>query len=309
MESFNPEETYSLEDLNNWGWDGVGLAVLGHPVRHSISPAMHNAAIREMARSDNRFSNWRYFRFEVKPEDLIQSLPLFHEKGFFGLNLTVPHKEIALDSIDKVDPAALEIGAVNTLRRIDDGFEGFNTDGYGLSEGIRRDLQTSLRGKDIVILGAGGAGRAAAVEVLHRQCGSLKIVNRNPDRLERLIKTLDPIARRFSIPLSKNSPNDPDLSLASDSLIINATSLGLNSNDPLPLPIERLPPSTTLFDMIYNPQSTRLMELTTSQGGRATNGLSMLVHPGVRSLVIWSGATVSAGIMSQAAKEALHPRA
>lgn len=308
MESFNPEETYNLADLKNWEFDGVSLAVLGHPVRHSISPAMHNAALKEIAQDSARFTNWRYFRFEVEPEHLIEALPLFHEKGFFGLNLTVPHKEIVLGSLEKVDPAALEIGAVNTLRRLDGGYEGFNTDGYGLSEGIRRDLQTSLQNKDVAILGAGGAGRAAAVEVLHRKCRSLRIVNRNPDRLERLIHTLDPIASRFSIPLSGSAPNDPELSLPLGTIMINATSLGLNSGDPLPLPKKCIPPSPTLFDMIYNPQTTQLMEVVAARGGRTTNGLSMLVHQGARSLEIWSGETVNAQTMSQAADAALRSR-
>ncbi len=308
METYNPEETYNLKDLNDWGFEGVSLAVLGHPVRHSISPAMHNAAIKELAQSDARFSNWRYFRFEVKPEDLIQALPLFNKKGFFGLNLTVPHKEIALNSLKKVDPAALEIGAVNTLRRLDEGYEGFNTDGFGLSEGIRRDLQTNLENKDVVILGAGGAGRAAAVEVLNSQSRSLKIVNRNPDRLEKLLQSLDPIARRFSIPLTGSSPSNSELSLPDGTIIINATSLGLNSDDPLPLPKERVPQSSTLFDMIYNPQTTQLMECVASRGGRATNGLSMLVHQGARSLEIWTDASVNAETMSQAANEALLSR-
>jgi len=309
METFNPEETYTLEDLKSWEFDGVSLAVLGHPVRHSISPAMHNAAIKEIAPSDDRFSNWRYFRFEVRPEDLIQALPMFHEKGFFGLNLTVPNKEIALGALQKVDSAALEIGAVNTLRRLDDGYEGFNTDGYGLSEGIKRDLQTSLEGKDVVILGAGGAGRATAVEALYRKCQSLTIVNRNQDRLKNLIQNLSPIAKRFSIPLSDCSPNDPKLSLPSSAIIINATSLGLNSDDPLPLPNERVHHSLTLFDMIYNPRTTQLMELILSRGGRAANGLSMLVFQGARSLEIWSGKNVNAETMNQAAKAALLSRA
>ena len=270
---------------------------------------MHNAALKEIAQSDDRFSNWRYFRFEVKPDDLIQALPMFHEKGFFGLNLTVPHKEIALSALQKVDSAALEIGAVNTLKRLDDGYEGFNTDGYGLSEGIRRDLETSLEGKDIVILGAGGAGRAAAVEALHRKCRSLKIVNRNQDRLKNLIQTLSPIAKRFSIPLSDCSPSDPELSLPSSTIIVNATSLGLNSDDPLPLPKECIQRALTLFDMIYNPRNTQLMELILSQGGRASNGLSMLVFQGARALEIWSGKTVNAETMNQAANAALRSRA
>jgi len=308
MEIFNPEETYTLKDLKSWGFDGVSLAVIGNPVRHSISPAMHNAAIKEMSQSNDRFSNWRYFRFEVPPEDLIHALPIFHEKGFFGLNLTVPHKEIAVGALEKVDSAAFEIGAVNTLRRLEYGYEGFNTDGYGLSEGIRRDLETSLEGKDVVILGAGGAGRAAAVEALNRKCQSLKIVNRSQDRLKNLIQTLSPIAERFSIPLGNCSPDVSELSLPSSTIIVNATSLGLNSDDPLPLPRKHIQHSINLFDMIYNPRTTQFMELILSKGGRAANGLSMLVYQGARSLEIWSGKNVNAETMNQAANAALLSR-
>ena len=116
-----------------------------------------------LAAEDAQFSDWRYFRFEVQPESLPQALPQFFEKGFFGLNLTVPHKEIALGLIESVDPNAVEIGAVNTLKRESIGYRGFNTDGYGLAKGIEEDLSASLTGSDVAILGAGGAARAAAV--------------------------------------------------------------------------------------------------------------------------------------------------
>ncbi len=307
METFSPAHTYTLEDLENWGYPGVSLAVLGFPVRHSISPAMHNAAIGKMAEQDPRFADWRYFRFEVEPDDLLESLPLFHQRGFFGLNLTVPHKEIALPALSQVDPAAKEIGAVNTLRRAADGYEGFNTDGYGLSQGIREDLDRSLENSDVVILGAGGAGRAAAVQALRSDCRSLQIINRNPDRLENLLQTLRPIAQERSIPLSGIAPQDPELSLPRNGLIVNATSLGLNSDDPLPLPKEKLPSAPLLYDMIYNPPATELMTLAKANGGHAANGLSMLVHQGARALEIWSDHPVSAQTMARAARAALEP--
>lgn len=306
MNRFDPEETYKLEDLEDWNFDGTSLAVLGHPVKHSISPAMHNAAIAELAQSDERFSNWRYFRFEIKPEELLGALPLFHKTGFFGINLTVPHKEIVLEALELIDPAAKEIGAVNTLRRLDEGYEGFNTDGYGLLEGIRHSLNTELTGNHIVILGAGGAGRAAAVQSLRSGCRSLSIVNRNPERLAKLVENLDPIARELDIPLRGFEPKDPDFAVAEGTVMINATSLGLNPDDPLPLPKERIPVATILYDMIYNPKSTQLMELASARGGRAANGLSMLVHQGARALEIWSGKRINAETMDEAANNALN---
>lgn len=306
METFSDAETYTLEDLENWSFKGVSLAVLGFPVRHSISPAMHNAAIAELARTDDRFSEWRYFRFEVPPQDLVAALPVFHSKGFFGLNLTVPHKELAIGALSEIDPPAREIGAVNTLRRNEEGYKGYNTDGYGLQMGIQQELQRSLDGANVVVLGAGGAGRAAAVQALRSRCQSLTLVNRNPDRLAKLLATLEPIARERSIPFTGFAPSE--VILPEDALLINATSLGLNSDDPLPLAKERMPNSPALYDMIYNPSVTALMTLVRERGGHAANGLSMLVHQGARALEIWSDTSVSADAMHQAASADLEAR-
>jgi len=305
MAPYDSEVTYQLRDLDDWKFPGTSLAVLGFPVRHSISPAMHNAAIAELAAEDAQFSNWRYFRFEVQPESLPQALPQFFEKGFFGLNLTVPHKEIALGLIESVDPNAVEIGAVNTLKRESTGYRGFNTDGYGLAKGIEEDLSASLTDSDVAILGAGGAARAAAVQALHSECQSLRIVNRGAERLENLLNSIRPIADKKGIPLYGFSPQDPKLELLPNTLLINATSLGLNSCDPLPIPEERLPQATALYDMIYNPRTTKLMKTVSERGGRSTNGLSMLVHQGVRALEIWSDREIDPKAMMGAANSAL----
>tara|TARA_Y100000814_G_scaffold284532_1_gene251548 strand:- start:982 stop:1911 length:930 start_codon:yes stop_codon:yes gene_type:complete len=309
MVSYDSEVTYKLRDLNDWRFPGTSLAVLGFPVRHSVSPAMHNAAIADLAAKDSQFSNWRYFRFEVEPEKLPQALPQFFEKGFFGLNLTVPHKEIAFDLITSIDAAAVEIGAVNTLKRGPDGYHGYNTDGYGLFKGIEEDLPASLAGSDIAILGAGGAARATAVQALQSDCQSLCIVNRSADRLENLLSYIQPIAREKGIPIKGFNPQDTGLEFADHTLIINATSLGLNSSDPLPIPEERLPQTAALYDMIYNPRITKLMRTVSDRGGRSANGLSMLVYQGVRALEIWSDRKIDPRTMKQAANSALAKKA
>ncbi|HEY9249354.1 MAG TPA: shikimate dehydrogenase, partial [Rariglobus sp.] len=123
---------YTLADLDTWSCPGTALAVLGHPIKHSVSPPMHNAALARMAADDPRFATWRYFRFDIAPDDLPAALEKFHARGFAGLNLTVPHKIIAFDRVATLDPAARPIGAVNTLRRTSAGWHGYNTDGYGL---------------------------------------------------------------------------------------------------------------------------------------------------------------------------------
>ena len=203
MRDYSPERTYTLEDLENWDFPGTSLAVLGYPVRHSISPQMHNAALAKLANKDSRFRSWRYFRFETPPEQLIESLPKFHEKGFLGLNLTVPHKEIALPVIEKIDDSASCIKAVNTLLKTASGYDGFNTDGYGLKEGIRLELGLELKGSRIYLLGAGGAARAAAALCIQEGCAALSIINRNQDRLSNLISDLKPLAKAAKLEIER----------------------------------------------------------------------------------------------------------
>ncbi|MDQ8179909.1 shikimate dehydrogenase [Pelagicoccus sp. SDUM812005] len=304
MLSYSADETYTLEDLRRWNFPGTSLAVLGQPVRHSISPQMHNAAIAQLATSQPELAQWRYFRFEIQPEQLLEALPIFHSKGFAGLNLTVPHKEIAFPAVASIDPAAQPIGAVNTLKRQETGYAGYNTDGYGLAQGIKIQLDREIAGSDFILLGAGGAARAAAIQALQSGCASLTIVNRNQDRLQQLISELAPIASAANIPLQALAPNAID-SLPQNALLVNATSLGLKPEDPTPIPESKIPQNATCFDMIYNPPTTALMKAVVASGGQAGNGLAMLVHQGAKSLSIWTGAEAPADIMQAAANQAL----
>jgi hypothetical protein len=140
------DPTCSLADLDGWSFPGTALAVVGHPIKHSISPAMHNAALASLAVATPRFSNWRYFRFEVHPDDLPRALDLFHAKNFHGLNLTVPHKVLAVDRVAAIEPIARPIGAINPLLHTPAGWRGHNTDGYGLAAAIRETLGLELTG-------------------------------------------------------------------------------------------------------------------------------------------------------------------
>jgi shikimate dehydrogenase len=292
------EPVLTFADLNSWSFDGTALAVLGHPIKHSISPAMHNAALAEMTPADARFKTWRYFRFDVAPDDFPEALERLHAAGFFGLNLTVPHKIMAFDLIDSIDPAAQLIGAVNTLRRTATGWQGFNTDGYGLATAVQETLGTSISETPIVLLWAVGAARGAAVECLQRQCPLLLIANRTERNRDTLIEQVSPLAEKT--PLRGFAPASPPADLPADALIINATSAGLHPEDPLPLDLTTLPRPCGVFDMIYNPAETPLLAAARSLGIPAANGLSMLVHQGVRALEIWSNAKVPVEAMAQA---------
>lgn len=299
------EDVLTIDDLRNWSASGTALAVLGHPIKHSISPPMHNAALGEMARIDPAFASWRYHRFDVPPDDLPLALSLLHQKKFLGVNLTVPHKILAVDRIDRVDPSAQSVGAVNTLLWRPEGYAGFNTDGYGLAEGLRHDLQVTLATRPIVLLGAGGAARGAAIECLERGCPSIAIGNRTQSRAEDLARLLNHL--RPNVPVRVFDPSNPPEDLPADALIINATSAGLKPTDPEPIDLDCLPGRPSVFDMIYNPPQTPLLRSARARGLECTNGLSMLIYQGVRSLEIWSESPVPVDAMFRGAREGLHP--
>lgn len=298
---------HTLADLDTWSFPGTALAVLGHPIKHSVSPPMHNAALAEMAKRDARFASWKYFRFDIAPDDLPVALEKLHARNFHGINLTVPHKIIAFDRIAAVDPAARPIGAVNTLRQTPAGWHGYNTDGYGLATAIREDLGLDLAGAHILLLGAGGAARGAAVECLQRGCASLTLVNRTQANLDALLAQLAPLAGNSLITGTTFAPTPPP-----GAIVINATSAGLKPSDPLPVDLvafaSRARPAG-VYDMIYNPPETPLLAQARALGIPAANGLSMLVHQGARALEIWSDAPVPVDAMRAAVHSAMKAHA
>lgn len=307
------EPVLTLEALKSWPRsDGkTHLAVLGFPIKHSVSPPMHNAALAKLAETDARFANWRYHRFEVHPNDLPHALDEFLAAGFLGLNLTVPHKVIAFDKV-YVTEGAKPIGAVNTLvrdARHPNGWIGFNTDGYGLAKAIEEELNIEIGGSDILLLGAGGAARGAAVQCMQAQCYSLNVLNRSPQAMHELValaKSVNP-----KIPARGILPNDLS-HIGHSSLVINATSAGLKPDDPQPVDLAALPRPRAVYDMIYNPAETKLLAQARALGIPAANGLGMLVHQGARSLQHWIQAAtgradvrIPVDVMRAAAERAL----
>ena len=302
------DPVHTLADLERQSFPGTVLAVLGHPIQHSLSPAMHNAALAEMARTNREFTSWHYYRFEVHPDDLSGALDLFRARGFRGLNLTVPHKVIAFAHLKPAAPAVRMIGAVNTLlRKAPGSWEGYNTDGYGLAMGVREDLGITLEDMPIILLGAGGAARGAGVECLQRHCASLWVANRTCAHLDALLDVLRPLAGE--VPLHGFDPQAPPAGLPAGALVINATSAGLRPDDPMPIDLKCLPRPAGVYDMIYNPPAPLLLRQATALGLRCANGLSMLAHQGAKSLEIWSGASAgsTAPTMLRAARAALAP--
>jgi len=295
------EHVYTLADLENWPperaqfpSDGVALAVIGYPIAHSLSPKMHNAALAKLAESKPGFANWRYYKFEVHPDNLGLAIGLFHEKQFRGLNLTVPHKTDVLNLPNfHLEPQQLfvrEMGAANTLKRKESKWYGYNTDGAGLENALRHDLGLdSVQNRPVVLLGAGGAARAAAVMCLG-ECKSLWIGNRTEENRKALIKRLKEspaFIARDDVTLEHFDPNQPPPELPEGTIVINATSLGLKSTDESPIDLRKIAKPAAVFDMIYRPAETALLRQAKSMNIPSANGLSMLVYQGAASLKHW----------------------
>lgn len=303
--------TLTLDDVRAADFSGiVPLAVLGWPIRHSVSPQMQNAALAELAKADARYSAWRYYRVEVQPAHLKEALDLLAAKGFVGLNLTIPHKVLALDYVRVTDMLGLSAGAVNTLLRENGQWMGYNTDGTGIKAALAQEpfRVRALDEVDVVLLGAGGAARAIAAICLASACKSLWIGNRSLERLDELLCQMKSYA-------AKGVLHGFDLAGASEAglprkaLVINATSLGLKEEDASPVDLTIFGEGTMVFDTTYGKHKSALLKKAEALGMPASNGLPMLVHQGLGALDEWTGhPRGSSGryeIMFKAAKEAL----
>lgn len=302
--SADTDHPLTLSDLERWDFSGTALAVVGHPIAHSLSPVMHNAALQSMALNDPRFRDWRYFKFDIAPEKLPVALKLFWEKKFLGLNLTVPHKSLALAHLSTTDDFVRAAGAANTLTRIRSGWWGANTDGYGLAFALRLDLGEPVRGSDIILLGAGGAARGAALECLRAECRSLWIGNRTIASAKKIITDLKPFTGATAC--HTFDPAELPTEIPAGATVINATSLGLAASDAAPIDLNRLASPARVYDMIYRPAQTTLLRQAAALSIPHANGLSMLVHQGARSFQLWSsGVTPPVDIMHAAVHRAL----
>jgi shikimate dehydrogenase len=289
-------------------------AVLGFPVRHSASPAMQNAGILELG------LNWRYLALEVRSEELRVALAGARAMQFIGLNLTVPHKTLAMDMMDALDESAKTWRAVNTVRiegrdRLRNWLpvseftdeppdkirlQGFNTDADALAKSLQEDLGIQLRGARVVLLGIGGVGGVAALKLASEQVGELFLVNRT---VSKAASVAAEIRRRHpEIKVQLGYPRG-EVDLA-----INATSLGLSPNDPLPVDAKlfSLRQARNVYDTIYRPAETPLLQAARAGGSRTANGLGMLLHQGARALEIWSGKRAPIDVMRRALEKNIY---
>lgn len=292
-----------LENIETVSLPKVPLAVLGMPVAHSLSPAIHNPALAALAESDPAFADWGYVRVEV-PIDLLETaIPKLFARGFRGLNLTLPHKVRALDLVQSVDPSVVAMGAVNTLVATADGYTATNTDGFGIARAIETQLGRRFSDSKVILLGAGGAARAITVQALADGVSKLWIGNRSEENLSKLLlelKEADVDLSRVEPFLFAHTPGD----LADDALVINATPAGLKADDALPIDLGFLGKEGAIYDTTYGTRNA-WARWAEEHGRKYSDGLGMLIYQGQRSLEIWTGREVSADIMMAAGKAAL----
>jgi shikimate dehydrogenase len=302
MSSRHP--THSFADLENWTAAPGNLGLFGFPVAHSLSPVMHHAALAALAREDARFATWTYAKFEIAPAQLGAALQLAHAKGFRGLNITVPHKEAVFAHAESADDFTRGAGAGNTLVRTATGWHATNTDGGGLVDALRAEAAIELRDRDVILLGAGGAARAAALQCVQEGARTIVIGNRSRDRLDALLAHLAPLAGATPLRGFLFDEATALAALPAGAIVINATSAGLGAAGVAPVDLRQLPRPAVVYDMTYNPSVTPLLRDAAALGLPHVNGLGMLAYQGARSLARWTGRAVPADLMLATLREA-----
>lgn len=272
---------------------------------------MQNAGLAALA------LNWRYLAFEVRPEELREAIVGAKRMGFVGVNLTVPHKLLAVDHVDALAESAKQWHAVNTIRfegREKGGAwrplqefpdappekvrtQGFNTDADAIARAVREDLSIELKGARVLLLGVGGAGQVAALKLAAEDVSELFLINRTTSKAASVAAEIR--RRHPQVRVHLEYPR------GEVDLVINATSLGLAANDSLPLDGKQfsLRQARAVYEMIYRPAETPLLREAQAAGCRVANGLGMLLYQGAKALEIWTGQPAPVEIMRRALEQ------
>jgi shikimate dehydrogenase len=267
------------------------MALIGDPVAHSVSPAMHNAAFQALG------LNYVYLAFHVPPAALSQGITVIRGPMFRGANITIPHKTAVLPLLDDIDPHAKRIGAVNTIVNDNGKLIGQNTDTPGFLAALRSS-GFEPKGEKVAVLGSGGAARAI-VFALRDAGATVAIVNRSPEAAITLAQETG--ASAFEL-----SESGLRSAMEGSSLFVNATNVGMSPDvNSSPLPAHFLTPGLVVFDTVYRPRQTKLLKETEAAGCKAIGGLEMLVEQGALAFELWTGEIAPRQVMRQAADEAL----
>lgn len=280
--------------------------VIGWPLDHTLSPAMHNAVYRELG------LDWVYVPLAVGDDvGLRRLIAAVRSLPFVGLNITMPYKNAVLELCDEVATTASMAGAVNAIHVAQDGrLIGYNTDGRGMLESLAADADFDPAGRRVVLMGAGGAAAAAFVALILAKSGAITVVNRNLERAEELLDRMAP--RAAGIELRTSPIHDAEEVVRGADLVINSTPVGMEPGSGSPLPVEWLREGQVVLDMVYGTAApTELITGARAAGAVALDGLGMLVAQGATAVDIWNAEAevrTPRDVMRQAALEELAAR-
>lgn len=273
--------------------------VIGHPVEHSLSPVMQNAAFNALK------IDAEYKLFDVGPADLENFLKNMVKDGIAGANVTIPHKVKAKDFIKAngvLNEHAERLGAVNTIKVVGDKLTGFNTDGPGFYRSLVEDFKFEPEGKNIFVLGAGGAARAI-VMYLGNSPKEIFVTDTDDCMVEELRRHFEKYYdhRKFKAVYKNGFKESLDMS----DLLVQATPIGMHDDDPSPIDQALLHPGLRIYDLVYNRPATKLVEVASRMKLHATTGLGMLLYQGAIAFSLWTGKNAPLEVMRRALKEAL----
>ena len=277
------------------------LGIIGHPIGHSISPVFQQAALHAIG-FDGTYQPW-----DVAPGDVGEFIDGLRAPGTLGINVTVPHKEGVIPFLDEVDDWASTAGAVNTIVNRDGRLTGHNTDGIGFLRALREGADFEPRGRDVLVLGAGGSARGVVYALARAGVAQIFIANRTRERAERLAAvSIDSGAAAEVLALS-----DAKEATGEVALIVNCTSMGMvhgPDEHGTPLSAADIPPTVVVNDLVYNPLETPLLREAAKAGATTLGGIQMLVYQGAASFEMWTGQDAPVSVMLDAATAAMRER-
>lgn len=278
--------------------------VIGHPLGHSISPALFKAAF-DAAGIDATYEAW-----DTPPENLQGRVDALRGADYLGANVTVPHKTEIQALLDGRDEIATKAGAVNTIVHRDGKLTGHNTDVGGFARSLREDAGFDAKGKATMLLGSGGAARAVALALIDAGASVIYVVARQPRKLDRMVVDLKPLTTTgTTITWAYWGDGSFLRSLAEADLLVNCTPLGTNGSESAGQPAvdaSLINPETTVYDLVYNPMETPLVAAAKTRGAKAFSGLGMLVNQAAESFRLWTGQEADRKLMLEAGRKALH---
>jgi len=257
------------------------FAVLGHPIGHTLSPIMHNAAFEALG------LDAIYLAFDVHPERLMPVLEAMKDMGFAGVNLTVPLKEVAFNALPKLDESARLLGAVNTVAVEEGAWVGYNTDGYGFLQAIEESFGRTPRDASCFVLGTGGAGRAVALVSAQAGAASIALADIDEARARRVADEIRAVNGNVRVSVVADRKEQPAVARSAD-LVVHATPVGMKAGEPALLEPDAFREGQDAFDLIYHLPETPFMRAAAAGGAKVANGLGMLLHQGAKAFTIWT---------------------